>query len=198
MFNLDQSILEWRRQMLAADINSPVPLDELETHLRDEIEQQAKSGVSEAEAFRAAVEKIGQAQTLKSEFDIAVESRKTSLINHNRLYSTILAILALFNANQAINLLRSQISLHKFQSLAGRLPPGLNAASHPWLTAFILAYTVAMAVTFFARRFRPDTGRRLTWLLNWALLPVIPVGTVLGLYGLWKVDKEKAQYVCPQ
>ena len=59
MFNLDEAILEWRRQMLAADIKSPVPLDELETHLRDEIEQQAKSGVSGADAFKAAVEKIG-------------------------------------------------------------------------------------------------------------------------------------------
>jgi hypothetical protein len=114
------------------------------------------------------------------------------------LYSTILAILAAFSANQAFHLLRSQISLQKFQSLALRPPPGLNAASHPCLTAVMLAYTVAMAITFFARRFRPDTGRRLTWLLNWALLPAIPVGTVLGLYGLWKVDKEKAQHVCPQ
>jgi len=68
MFNLDQAILEWRRQMLAAGIKTPVPLDELETHLRDEIEQQAKSGVNEAEAFRVAVEKIGRANLVQNEF----------------------------------------------------------------------------------------------------------------------------------
>jgi hypothetical protein len=68
MFNLDQAILEWRRQMLAADIKSPVPLDELETHLRDEIEQQAKSGLSGAEAFKIAVQKIGQAHRVQNEF----------------------------------------------------------------------------------------------------------------------------------
>jgi hypothetical protein len=68
MFNLDQAVLEWRRQMLAADIKSPVPLDELETHLRDEIEQQTKSGVSEAEAFQTAVEKIGRAHMIQNEF----------------------------------------------------------------------------------------------------------------------------------
>jgi len=74
MFNLAQAILEWRRQMLAADIKSPVPLDELETHLRDEIEQQAKSGLSEAEAFKTAIQKIGRANTLQNEFK-KVESR---------------------------------------------------------------------------------------------------------------------------
>jgi hypothetical protein len=68
MFNLEQSIAEWRRQMLAADIKSPVPLDELETHLRDEIEQQAKSGLSEADAFKTAVQRIGQAHMVQNEF----------------------------------------------------------------------------------------------------------------------------------
>jgi hypothetical protein len=68
MFNLDQAILEWRRQMLAAEIKSPVPLDELEAHLRDEIEEQAKSGLSEAEAFKTAVQKIGQGHIVQTEF----------------------------------------------------------------------------------------------------------------------------------
>ena len=37
MFDLEQSISEWRRQMLAARIPTPVPLEELEIHLREEI-----------------------------------------------------------------------------------------------------------------------------------------------------------------
>jgi hypothetical protein len=68
MFDLDQAIAEWRRRMLAAGIKTPVPLDELEAHLRDEIEQQAKSGLSEAEAFQAAVEEIGNAHPIQQEF----------------------------------------------------------------------------------------------------------------------------------
>ena len=44
MFNLEQSIADWRQQMLAAGIRTPVPLEELEIHLRDEIERQMKSG----------------------------------------------------------------------------------------------------------------------------------------------------------
>jgi len=68
MFNLDQAIAEWRRRMLAVGIKTPVPLDELEAHLRDDIEQQAKSGLSEGEAFQAAVEEIGKAHPLQREF----------------------------------------------------------------------------------------------------------------------------------
>ena len=43
MFDLEQSIADLRRQMLAAGIKTPVPLEELEIHLREEIEQQSKS-----------------------------------------------------------------------------------------------------------------------------------------------------------
>ena len=54
--------------MLAAGIKTPVPLEELEIHLRDEIEQQTKLGLEEAEAFEAAALKIGQGGLLKKEF----------------------------------------------------------------------------------------------------------------------------------
>src|SRR5712692_9163749 len=69
MFNLDHAIAEWRRQMLAAGIKSPVPLNELENHLRDDVEQQMRSGSGAQQAFEAAVQGIGQAAVLESEFD---------------------------------------------------------------------------------------------------------------------------------
>jgi hypothetical protein len=40
MFNLEQSIAEWRQQMLAAGIKTPATLNELESHLREEFERQ--------------------------------------------------------------------------------------------------------------------------------------------------------------
>ena len=46
MFDLEKAIADWRRQMLAAGIKTPVPLEELESHLREEIEQQMKSGLT--------------------------------------------------------------------------------------------------------------------------------------------------------
>jgi hypothetical protein len=68
MFDLENSIADWRQQMLAAGIKTPVPLEELESHLREEIEQQMKSGLSEREIFNSAVQNIGQAGLLKTEF----------------------------------------------------------------------------------------------------------------------------------
>jgi hypothetical protein len=68
MFDLDQAIEEWRQQMLAAGIKSPVPLEELESHLRDDIEEQLRTGVSAQAAFNAAIARLGRADVLKSEF----------------------------------------------------------------------------------------------------------------------------------
>src|SRR5476651_1054515 len=68
MFNLEQSITDWRKQMLAAGIKAPVPLEELESHLREEIERQMKSGLNEQRAFEISAQQIGQAGLLKSEF----------------------------------------------------------------------------------------------------------------------------------
>jgi hypothetical protein len=68
MFKLEQSISEWRRQMLAAGIKTPVPLDELENHLRDHIEQQMRAGAIAREAFEAGVARIGPTDGLQTEF----------------------------------------------------------------------------------------------------------------------------------
>lgn len=71
MFNLNQAIAEWRRQMLAVGIKSREVLDELESHLREEVEQQAQSGTDAQQAFEVAVQRMGQAGALKAEFEKA-------------------------------------------------------------------------------------------------------------------------------
>ena len=68
MFDLDQAIADWRRQMLAAGIQTPVPLEELESHLHEEIERQTASGLNAQQAFEIAVQEIGQPGALKKEF----------------------------------------------------------------------------------------------------------------------------------
>ena len=68
MFDLEPSIAEWRRQMLAAGIQTPVPLEELEIHLREDIAQQMKTGSNQQDAFASAVQKLGSAHTVQTEF----------------------------------------------------------------------------------------------------------------------------------
>jgi hypothetical protein len=68
MFDLEQSIADWRRRMLAVGIKTPVPLEELESHLREEIQQQLKLGLDEDQAFEISVQKIGRPELLGNEF----------------------------------------------------------------------------------------------------------------------------------
>jgi hypothetical protein len=82
--NLEDKISDWRRQMLAAGLQAPVPLDELEIHLREMIDQRLHVGFTEQFAFDSAVQEIGQPRSLKTEF------RKTERTFMNRK----LAILA--------------------------------------------------------------------------------------------------------
>ena len=68
MFDLEQAIADWRRTMLAAGIKTPATLDELELHLREEIERQMASGLTEVQAFVFATQQMGKAGLLNNEF----------------------------------------------------------------------------------------------------------------------------------
>ncbi len=85
MFDLEQSISEWRQQMLAAGIKTPVPLEELEIHLREDIERQMKSGLNAQRAFEKAVQQIGKANMLKSEFEKVDATKVTNLLKQCRI-----------------------------------------------------------------------------------------------------------------
>ncbi len=77
MHDLETSISTWRLQMLAAGIKSPELLDELESHLRDEIERRCSSGEEERHAFEGAVRQLGRAGALRVEFaKVGVERRQ--------------------------------------------------------------------------------------------------------------------------
>ena len=68
MFNIDQAIVEWRKRMAAGGVKTPAVLDELESHLREDIERQVRAGVNAETAFKTAAERIGQSDLLKREF----------------------------------------------------------------------------------------------------------------------------------
>src|SRR5579863_3820289 len=86
MFNLEQSITEWRKQMLAGGIK-PLALEELESHLREEFEQQVKSGISGPRAFEISIMQIGQTQTIKNEFN---------KIERNHMKRSVIILLGIF------------------------------------------------------------------------------------------------------
>jgi hypothetical protein len=68
MFDIEKAIADWHRRMLDAGIRNPEVVDELESHLREDMARHLQSGENAEQAFAAAVERIGQAGLLKREF----------------------------------------------------------------------------------------------------------------------------------
>jgi hypothetical protein len=92
MFNLEQSIVDWRQRMLAAGIRTPAPLEELESHLRDDIEQRVKSGVPLQQAFENAIQQIGKANMLNKEFKKVEETKEDC---DHKLLQILLAVVTI-------------------------------------------------------------------------------------------------------
>jgi hypothetical protein len=125
MFDLKQSIAAWRQQMLAAGIQTPVPLEELESHLRDEIERQTEAGRSETEAFQAAVQKIGAAQRIQNEF------RKVEAIKEDRQWQLVQIMLVVLTGLVPILIGSAGFSKHGvyWEMTSGQLIAALAAVA---------------------------------------------------------------------
>src|SRR6185436_18680488 len=67
MHNLEQLIVAWRNSMTKLGVGSKT-LDELESHLRETVNQLVHSGTSETEAFRRAATQLGTPPLIASEF----------------------------------------------------------------------------------------------------------------------------------
>ena len=68
MFDLNEAIAGWRRSLEEGGIVRREVLDELESHLRDEVDQLVRSGVAVEEAFGHATRRLGKADDLSEEF----------------------------------------------------------------------------------------------------------------------------------
>src|SRR5438094_976260 len=78
MFDLDQAITQWRRHLAVGAMAASDVLDELESHLREDIQEQVQSGSETELAFAAAVQRIGQAALLQCEFDKVSGTKETA------------------------------------------------------------------------------------------------------------------------
>ena len=133
MFDLDQHISDWRRQMLAAGIKLPVPLEELEIHLREEIEQQMKLGLNEQQALEIAIQRIGQPKVLKSEFQ-----RASALPKHAAKYICAVSGILLLHGLRGL----FHATVH---------PPAIISLGTIWCLRIVFLLTITTAILFFFR-----------------------------------------------
>jgi hypothetical protein len=93
MFDLEQSIAEWRQRILAAGIKTLV-VEELENHLREEFELQILAGLDVPAAFDAAVRQIGRAPVIKTEF--AKIERRSNFKAIRKMLAGVTALIVVF------------------------------------------------------------------------------------------------------
>ena len=144
MFNLERSISEWRRQMIAAGIQTPAPLEELESHLREEIERQLSLGVDEQKAFEISAARIGHAARIKNEFKKIGTTRKD-------MVRIIVMLMALFGTVLGGGMILPVLGQWRDR---GVLHPG------PLLAGSALAVFAACAVIYGVRTHHRTQGRK--------------------------------------
>ncbi len=84
MFKLEEAIAEWRRRMADGGI-APTELDELESHLRDDLRERIRCGMDPYSAWRAATESLGEAASLKQEYELSRTSEDARRLRRFRI-----------------------------------------------------------------------------------------------------------------
>src|SRR4051812_46830929 len=115
--------------------------------------------------------------------DYETPIRATTTSNHDHVYTTILGVLAFFVVigMVTLNALRNRPGIDPDAKAALLLPLSVEGC---FLAAVVLI--LAIRLVFPPHRRWPTLG------LNIALLLFFPLGTALGIYGLMKVDKQRA------
>ena len=197
MFDLEQSIAQWRQRMLAAGIKAPVPLEELESHLREDVERQMRPGLGAQQAFDISVARIGEPALIRTEF-------KKGGTTGNVMLRTIVMLMALFGTVvggsmvlPALGQWRDRGVLHLWPLLAGitlaliaagvviygvRTQQGTRARK--WISIFIIAaggfYVVPLIQAFFIAKID---------LTGWLFCAALAAGSLLFyggcLYRIW-------------
>lgn len=90
--NLEQVISDWRRELADGGITSEDVVDELESHLRDDIERRTRCGASPGGAFESAVKQMGEAKNLKVEFD-KIQSKERKYMKRGLIIGGIVGVL---------------------------------------------------------------------------------------------------------
>jgi putative ABC transport system permease protein len=68
MFELEKAIKKWRKNLMKNEEMEDGYIQEMESHLRDIIEDKLKHGISEEKAFRTSVKEIGHADQIGAEY----------------------------------------------------------------------------------------------------------------------------------
>lgn len=121
MFELNTEIAQWRSSLTQSDRLSKSDIDELESHLREEIENLIASKLSEQEAFLVASHRLGGADALADEF----AKVNTHIVFRKRLFWAVAGLFS-FVVARYVGLLASHVGV-LLASMVGVRGYGLGA-----------------------------------------------------------------------
>ncbi len=120
MRDLEEKIAQWRKKMAAGGVKTPAVLDELEGHLREDVQARISAGDSESVAFQTAVARIGSAGALQTEFNkITGAVSLPVLIGASIWISAVVLGLVLFSNRVAAGTLGPLLFTHVLTITAG-------------------------------------------------------------------------------
>lgn len=175
MYNLEKEIASWRQRMAAGGIKALAVLDELEGHLREEVRVQMAGGVGEPEAFDAAVARIGNAKSVRSEFDKIKGAASLPLMISMSVWGMLVALI--------VFLVLRQMAKGRFGALMGM---HVFTVTTGFLAAFVVG---SLGVCYLWRQMfgalSPDRGgllRRAASVFIQISLAFTVVGYLLGMF----------------
>jgi hypothetical protein len=179
MFDLEARIQQWRRRLADALAGRTEAVDELEGHLREEVQRLIEAGRPPEQAWEAALARLGSPEQLAAEFGKVAPPRPAPWLPA-RVVLLALAGLAILLAGVVLAWLQSGrmgalLACHVFTVVAGYSATFGVGALAVW------SLLSRAAVGWDARR--AEALRSAAWRLSVAALALTAVGVLLG--GVW-------------
>jgi hypothetical protein len=142
MFDLEQQIRDWRQRLMGAGMLARETIDELECHLRDDLEHQLRAGVEAGAAWEIALQRLGCGEVLNAEFAktqrMAADRRRAPVLKVCAFFTVLFALMGgwffcaatLSPAQRVMGCLMTGVATAYLASLPGLirfLPEGPNA-----------------------------------------------------------------------
>lgn len=153
MSDIEKQIEEWRMCLVGSESLSGSDINELETHLRDEMEHLKTMGLSDEEAFLIARHRLGDTVTLDCEFS-KINVHRCIL---QRMSWGIMGVLLYFAALTFTN--AASVLSFKLAWLGGLGWPAMDVLRHA-VRAIVFLGTILLVVWTYARHLRRRTDLR--------------------------------------
>lgn len=124
MFDLKKQIKKWRSNLAQSQTLEKIDIDELESHMREEIESLKESKLSDEEAFLVAAKRLGSPKKLASEFaktnwGSALRQRLSWMITGILIYMAAMYCAKIFTEGCVRLAINNKISDYKQLGLIG-------------------------------------------------------------------------------